>query len=62
MRLLAPPEIVERAERVSHDVIETYLGPNKGFRDILELKEKGALDPLREFSEACRDELRKFGG
>jgi len=62
MRLLAPPDIVEHAEQVSHAVIDTYLAPNKTFRDVLDLKAKGALDPLREFSEACRVELRKYGG
>ena len=62
MRLLSSSSIVEHAERVSHMVIDTYLAPNKTFRDVVELKENGALDPLKEFSEACREELRKFGG
>jgi hypothetical protein len=62
MRLLAPPAIVQRAEQVSHMVIDTYLAPNRTFRDVVELRKSGAMDPLKEFSEACREELRKFGG
>ncbi len=61
MRLLVVEHIVEHAEKVSHLIIETYLAPNKTFRDVVMLKESGALDPMKEFSEACREELRKFG-
>jgi hypothetical protein len=60
MRLFSSQGIVDHAERVSHMIIETYLAPNKTFRDIIHLKESGALDPLKEFSEACREELRRF--
>ena len=61
MRLLSSKEIVEHAEEVSHMIVDTYLAPNKTFRDALHLRESGALDPLKDFSEACREELRKFG-
>jgi hypothetical protein len=61
MRLLSSKSIVEHAEKVSHMIIETYLAPNKTFRDVLELKDNGALDPMKEFSDACREELRAFG-
>ena len=61
MRLLSSKNIVEHAETVSHKIIDTYLAPNKTFRDVPELRKSGALDPMKQFSEACRDELRKFG-
>jgi hypothetical protein len=61
MRLLVSRDIVDRAENVAHLIIETYLAPNKTFRDVLKLKESGELDPMKEFAEACREELRKFG-
>jgi hypothetical protein len=60
MRLLSSKNIVDHADKVSHAIIETYLAPNKTFRDVEQLKKSGALDPLKEFSEACREELRKF--
>jgi hypothetical protein len=60
MRLLSSKNIVEHAELVSHKIVETYLAPNKTFDDVLELRENGELDPLKQFSEACREELRQF--
>jgi hypothetical protein len=42
-------------------IVTTYLAPNKTFRDVVELRESGAINPLKEFSEACREELREFG-
>jgi ATP-dependent Clp protease ATP-binding subunit ClpA len=62
MRLLSSQSIIEHAEDVSHKIVDTYLAPNKTFRDVVELRKNGALDPLRKFSEACREELRRFGG
>jgi hypothetical protein len=62
MRLLASPGIIAHAEAVSASIIEAYLGPNRTFADVQKLRECGALDPLRDFSEACREELRKYGG
>jgi hypothetical protein len=62
MRLLCSENIVDHADRVSQMIIDTYLGPNKSFRDIAELRASGALDPLKEFSDCCREELRRFGG
>lgn len=62
MRVLSPPSVVESADRVMRRIIDTYLAPNKALRDIVEtLKNREAMeamDPLREFSEACRQELR----
>ena len=61
MRVLSSPRIVESADRVVRVIIETYLAPNKTFRDVKEILDNDAMDPLREFSHACRDELRWYG-
>jgi hypothetical protein len=37
-------------------IIETYLAPSRTFADLAELINE--MDPLRDFSEACRRELR----
>lgn len=60
MRLISSKDIADRADMVSHKIVETYLAPNKTFCDIEELRKSGALDPLKEFSEACRQELRRL--
>jgi hypothetical protein len=60
MRILTSKDIVDHADRVSNLIIDTYLAPNRTFKDIVEIRASRALDPLREFAEACREELRKF--
>jgi len=59
MRVLSSPAVIEHADRVARVIIETYLAPNKTFGDVREVLDNDAMNPLREFSNACRDELRK---
>ena len=61
MRVLSSPRIVENADRVVRVIIETYLAPNKTFSDVMEILDNEAMDPLLEFSHACREELRGRG-
>ena len=61
MRVLSSPRIVENADRVVRVIIETYLAPNKTFPDVVEILDNEAMNPLREFSHACREELRGRG-
>jgi len=59
MRVLSSQGVVEKADRVILRIIETYLGPNKTPRDIAhDVKNHSMLDPLHDFSNACRDEFR----
>jgi len=64
MRVLSSQEVVEQADRVMRVIVETYLAPNKTIRDVVAdgLKDNRGLDeeldPLRDFSNACRDEFR----
>jgi hypothetical protein len=58
MRVLSSPQIVEQADKVVRVIIETYLAPNRTFRDVTEVLDNEAMNPLRDFSNACRDELR----
>ena len=61
LRLIASENVVLHAEVVTDKIIETYLAPNKNFQDLPKLKEARALEPLKEFSEAGRAELRRLG-
>ena len=61
MRVLSSPLIVEKADIVMRAIIDTYLAPKKSFRDLAELVHSDAMDPLRGFSNACREELRGRG-
>ena len=59
MRVTSTSRIIETADKVCRVIIKTYLSPNKTFRDLPEFLDNDAMDPLREFSNACREELRK---
>ncbi len=61
MRVLSSGSIIDGADKVCRVIIETYLSPNKSFRDLPEFLDNSAMDPLREFSNACREELRRMG-
>ena len=62
MRVLAFPRTVECAEKTMREVMETYTAPNRTMLELHELIKSGeaAIDPLKEFSEAAREELRAF--
>lgn len=62
MRIVSSPGVIESADRVVLAIIETYLAPNKTFPDIKEMANAHEMNPLREFSDACRDELRLLFG
>ncbi|HVN40127.1 MAG TPA: hypothetical protein VMW19_18345 [Myxococcota bacterium] len=59
MRILSSPEIVDAADRVVRTIIEAYQSPNKTWRDVAELIDNKALNPLFDFSQACRHELHR---
>ena len=61
MRVLCSPEIVECADQVLRLIIGTYFAPNRTVRELHELVTNGtAIDPLKDFSDAAREELRAF--
>jgi len=57
MRVLSSPRIVEAADRVVRVILETYRAPNKTFRDLDQIIDNESMNPLRDFSDACREEL-----
>ena len=61
MRVLSPTTIVQAADKVARLIVNTYLAPNKTFPELRDMVNSDAMDPLRDFSEACRDDLQRFG-
>ena len=57
MRVLSSQRVVENADRVVRIIVETYLAPNKTFSDVKKILDNVEVDPLREFSKACRTEI-----
>jgi hypothetical protein len=59
MRLMSSIEVIRVAEQVVRQVIEAYADANKTFNEVRErLRSDDWGDPLRDFAEACRTELR----
>ena len=61
MQVLSSGEVVAAAEQVVGTIVETYLGPNRSFRDVKEILNDESMNPLRDFGTACRDDLRTAG-
>ena len=60
MRILASTRIVENADKVARMIVNNYLMPNKTFPELRDMVNSGAMDPLRDFSEACREEIQRL--
>jgi len=56
MKILSSDAVIGAAEKAAQLIIETYLSPNRTFIDLPALIKE--MDPLRDFSEACRRELQ----
>jgi hypothetical protein len=59
MRVRSSSAVVEKAEAVVRMIVDTYFAPNKTFPELRELMNSHAVDPLRAFSEECREELSR---
>jgi hypothetical protein len=61
MRLVSTDAVLEAAESALEEIFERYREPNLPVEKIRELSSiKSLHDPLKAFSEACRNELRSF--
>jgi hypothetical protein len=56
MKILSGDAVIEAAEKAGRLILNTYLSPNRTFVDLPDLINE--MDPLRDFSEACRCELQ----
>jgi hypothetical protein len=61
MRVLSATKTVENADKVARMIVNSYLAPNKTFPELRDMVNRGAIDPLRDFSEASREEFQRFG-
>ena len=58
MRLTSSSEIIKRAEQVIRHIIAAYADPNRTFDEFKQhVQDPEPADPLRDFTEACREEL-----
>lgn len=54
-------QIVEAANTVTRTIVDTYRVPNVTMEEMRTNWIDRHVDPLRDFSEACREELQVFG-
>jgi hypothetical protein len=59
MRLTSSDAVIVAAERVMHNILEAYAQPDKSFDDLRRsIHGEQFPNKLRDFSEACKNELR----
>jgi hypothetical protein len=60
MRIVSTPRTVACADKIMRIIIDTYFSPNHSVTELRDLIEAGAadIDPLKEFSQVAREELR----
>jgi hypothetical protein len=61
IRLTASARVVDSADTVTRIIMDAYLAPNMSLQEVRSNWINHHVDPLRDFSEACRDELQIFG-
>jgi hypothetical protein len=61
MRVVSTPRIVACADKIILTIIDTYFSANRSVHELRDLIQLGTgIDPLKEFSEAAREEVSKF--
>ena len=59
IKIISCDDVVQAAETVGRLILGTYLSPNRTLAELPDLIDE--VDPLREFSDACRRELQTAG-
>jgi hypothetical protein len=44
------------AEKIAETIIDSYRPPSRTFEEVYQSARESRVDPLKEFSEACREE------
>ena len=58
IRLMAGDKVLLAAEKVTETIVDSYNRPPIKFEDVYKLWHERHADPLKEFTEACREELK----
>lgn len=60
IRLCASKDVLAAAERLLDRITEQYFAANLSLHELRELPRSSQADPLRNFGEACRAELKSI--
>jgi hypothetical protein len=56
MRLFAGDTVLLAAEKMAEMIVDSYKHPPRTFEDLYKFARERRIDPLKEFTEACREE------
>jgi hypothetical protein len=62
IRLVAADQVLATAEACCRQIVDLYAKPNMTVEEIRVAFERDSIDPIREFSVACRKELLGIAG
>jgi hypothetical protein len=62
IRLVAADQVLAAAEACARRLVDLYVQPNMTLEQIRVAFERDRLDPIRDFSVACRKELLEIAG
>ena len=57
MRVMSSRRVIESASGIAVLIADTYFQPNKTPSELRAMMHDGGVDPLRDFSDVCRNEL-----
>ena len=60
IRLTAGDKVLLAAETVMDTIVDSYNRPPIKFEEVYKVWRKEHVDPLKEFTEACREELKRM--
>ena len=60
IRLIAGDRVLLAAERIAEAIVDSYRRPSRTFEDEYKLVRERQVDPLKEFTQACREERRSM--
>lgn len=60
IRLSSSDPVVDAADQTIMSLLEQYFQPNLSMEELHKMAASGLTDPLKEFSVACRQELRRL--
>ena len=56
IRLIGTDKVLSAAEAIADSIVDSYRRPPATFDDVHRVAREGHVDPLRAFTEACREE------
>jgi hypothetical protein len=58
MRLFAGDTVLSAAEKMAEMIVDSYKDPPRTFEDVYKFARERRIDPLKEFTDACREERK----